>query len=87
MDRLDNCVRCRRQEAVDQVRAGDRLRLGAARSPLNSVQIPPKANSGRSSFSANQTTSFFFVSGFLDDLMNRRQPRATDLEILDHCFR
>src|SRR5216683_569835 len=34
------------------------------RSPLNSVQIPPKANSGRSSFSANQTTSFFFVSGF-----------------------
>src|SRR5260370_1448473 len=34
------------------------------RSPLNSVQIPPKANSGRSSFKANQTTSFFFVSGF-----------------------
>src|SRR6266436_1235222 len=34
------------------------------RSPLNSVQSPPKANSGRSSFSANQTTSFFFVSGF-----------------------
>src|SRR6266849_5389782 len=34
------------------------------RSPLNSVQIPPKAHSGRSSFNANQTTSFFFVSGF-----------------------
>jgi hypothetical protein len=30
---------------------------------LNSVQIPAKANSGRSSFSANQTTSFFLVSG------------------------
>jgi hypothetical protein len=34
------------------------------RSPLNSVQIPAKANSGRSSLSANQTTSFFLVSGF-----------------------
>src|SRR5712675_3366654 len=34
------------------------------RSPLNSVQSPPKANSGRSSFKANQTTSFFLVSGF-----------------------
>jgi hypothetical protein len=29
MYRLDNCVRRRRQEAMDQVRAGDRLRLGA----------------------------------------------------------
>src|SRR6266436_9333773 len=35
------------------------------RSPLNSVQSPPTANSGRSSFSANQTTSFFLVSGFV----------------------
>src|SRR5258708_34574420 len=34
------------------------------RSPLNVVQSPPKANSGRSSLSANQTTSFFLVSGF-----------------------
>jgi hypothetical protein len=34
------------------------------RSPLNSVQSPPKANKGRSSLSANQTTSFFLVSGF-----------------------
>src|SRR6201999_4000868 len=34
------------------------------RSPLNSVQMPAKANSGRSSLSANQTTSFFLVSGF-----------------------
>jgi hypothetical protein len=34
------------------------------RSPLNSVQIPANANSGRSSLIANQTTSFFLVSGF-----------------------
>src|SRR6266403_4477055 len=34
------------------------------RSPLNVVQMPAKANSGRSSFSANHTTSFFFVAGF-----------------------
>jgi hypothetical protein len=34
------------------------------RSPLNSVQIPPNANRGRSSFSANHTTSFLPVAGF-----------------------
>src|SRR3984893_2580798 len=34
------------------------------RSPLNSVQMPPNAASGRSSLSANQTTSFFSVPGF-----------------------
>src|SRR5580704_19154856 len=34
------------------------------RSPLNSVQMPAKQNSGRFSSSANQTTSFFLVSGF-----------------------
>src|ERR1700744_951208 len=34
------------------------------RSPLNVVQMPPKQNSGRLSPSANQTTSFFLVSGF-----------------------
>src|SRR6202045_3406834 len=33
-------------------------------SPLNSVQMPANANRGRSSLSANQTTSFFLVSGF-----------------------
>src|SRR6202166_3057305 len=33
------------------------------RSPLNSVQIPAKANRGRSSFNANHTTSFSPVSG------------------------
>src|ERR1700738_2998095 len=34
------------------------------RSPLNVVQMPAKVNRGRSSLSANHTTSFFFVSGF-----------------------
>src|SRR6201982_3210239 len=34
------------------------------RSPLNVVQMPAKANSGRSSLSANHTTFFFLVSGF-----------------------
>src|SRR3984885_4505814 len=34
------------------------------RSPLNSVQIPAKANRGRSSFKPNQTTSFLPVAGF-----------------------
>src|SRR6266581_6120361 len=36
------------------------------RSPLNSVQIPANANGGRSSLSANHTTSFFLVSGFAE---------------------
>ncbi|MGY3578853.1 hypothetical protein ACVMB1_006057 [Bradyrhizobium sp. USDA 4504] len=34
------------------------------RSPLKSVQMPANAVRGRSSASANQTTSFFFVSRF-----------------------
>jgi len=34
------------------------------RSPLNVVQMPAKQVSARSSFSANHTGSFFFVSGF-----------------------
>src|SRR3954451_21744447 len=34
------------------------------RSPLKVVQMPAKATSGRSSLSANQTTSFFMVPGF-----------------------
>jgi hypothetical protein len=34
------------------------------RSPRYSVQMPANAASGRFSFSANHTTSFFFVSGF-----------------------
>jgi hypothetical protein len=35
------------------------------RSPLNSAQTPANANKGRSSFSANQTTSFFLVTGLI----------------------
>src|SRR6516162_1062342 len=35
------------------------------RSPLNTVQMPAKENSGRPSSSANQTTSFFVVTGFM----------------------
>ena len=34
------------------------------RSPLKVVQMPAKAHRGRSSLIANQTMSFFFVSGF-----------------------
>ena len=33
------------------------------RSPLNSVQMPAKANRGRSSFNANHTTSLLPVAG------------------------
>src|SRR6476659_4824860 len=47
------------------VRCGPGIGLDLVpRSPLHSVQMPANANSGRSSFNANQTTSFFFVSGF-----------------------
>ena len=62
MDRLADDVG-QRQETVDRVRAGIGLDL-VPRSPLNSVQMPAKAKSGRSSLRANQTTSFFFVGGF-----------------------
>jgi hypothetical protein len=63
MNRLNDRVRRRRQETVDQVRTRDGLDL-VPRSPLNSVQMPAKANRGRSASSANQTTSFFLVAGF-----------------------
>ena len=63
MDRLDDRVRRCREKAVDLVRARDGFDF-VPRSPLNSVQMPANVHSGRSSFSANQTTSFFFVSGF-----------------------
>src|SRR6476646_8761216 len=47
------------------VRCGPGIGLDLVpRSPLNSVQMPANANSGRSSFNANQTTSFLPVSGF-----------------------
>jgi hypothetical protein len=45
------------------MRAGNRASTWPL-SPLNSVQMPANANGGRSSLSANLTTSFFLVSGF-----------------------
>jgi hypothetical protein len=63
MDRLDNRVRRRRQESVDQVGRGIGFDF-VPQSPLNSVQMPANVNSGRLSSSANQTTSFLLVSGF-----------------------
>ena len=47
---------------IDLMRARHRLRRRATFS--NVVQMPAKAKSGRSSLSANHTTSFFLVSGF-----------------------
>jgi len=52
-----------REEAIDLMRSGDWFRLHAAISVIGR----PDANKGkqrRSSFRANQTTSFFLVSGF-----------------------
>jgi hypothetical protein len=34
VDQLDHSVRCRCQESIDQVRAGDRFRLDAVVKPL-----------------------------------------------------
>ena len=56
VDRCDNCVRRRRQKAVDEMRAGDRFRLGAA-VVLHSVQIPCEGEKRPIPFSANPTTS------------------------------
>ena len=61
MDRFNDRVWRGREEIADQMRAGDRL---VPRSPLNSVQMPAKANSGRPSLRANHTTSFLPVAGF-----------------------
>jgi hypothetical protein len=48
------------------MRCGPRIGLDfVPRSPLNVVQIPANANGGRSSLKANQTTSFFLVTGFV----------------------
>lgn len=63
MNWLDDRIRRRCQEAIDQVRSEIGLDF-IPRSFLNSVQVPAKAISGRSSLSASQTTSFFLVSGF-----------------------
>ena len=62
MDRLDNSVGRCREKTIDLMRSRTGFDF-VPRSPLNVVQMPPKANSGRSSLSANQTTSFFLVSG------------------------
>jgi hypothetical protein len=63
MDRLDDGVRRRRQEAINLMRSWDRLGLGAAIA-IERRPDAAKAVRGRSSLNANQTTSFFFVSGF-----------------------
>src|SRR5258707_8085278 len=60
------------------------------RSPLNSVQMPANAASGLSSFSANQTTSFFLVSGFGSGaysakLLNGTKQRFSGLSQLRQC--
>jgi hypothetical protein len=62
MDRRDDSVRRGGEKAVDQG-PGSGFDFGP-RSPLNSVQMPANAVSGRSLPSANHTTSFFLVSGF-----------------------
>src|SRR5580704_15293751 len=65
MDRLDDGIGRSRQETVHVMRCGPGIGFDSMpRSPLNSVQMPAKANSGRSSLSANQTTSFLPVAGF-----------------------
>jgi hypothetical protein len=64
LNRLDYGVGGGRQEAINVARPRYRLDL-VPRSPLYSVQMPAKANSGRSPLSANQTTSFFLVTGFV----------------------
>ena len=74
MDRRDDGVRRSRQETVDEVRAGDRLRLRAA----DSDQMPARQNSGRLSSSANQTTSFFLVSGFVSVAYSAKLFAGTD---------
>jgi hypothetical protein len=63
MDRRNDGVRLRRQEAIDQVRAGEGLRLRAS---ITSELGPDAAEGEQRSFpfSANHTTPFFLVSGF-----------------------
>ena len=63
MDRLDHRVRRCREKTIDLMRPRHRLRLRAT----ITVERRPDASEGEqrlSSLSANQTTSFFFVSGF-----------------------
>jgi len=63
VDRLNDGVRRGREKAIDKVRAGDRFGFRATLA----LELGPdaaKAVNGLSSLSANQTTSFFLVSGF-----------------------
>ena len=89
MDGLDDRVRCGRQEAVDQMRPGIGFDL-VPRSPLNSVQMPPKADSGRSSLRANQTTSFFLGLGvrlrcIFGEAVGRHEAAVLRLEPARQC--
>src|SRR5579872_4791672 len=61
------------------------------RSPLYVVQIPANAVRGRSSLSANQTTSFFLVSGFGSGaysakLLNGTRQRCSGLSQMRQCI-
>jgi hypothetical protein len=62
MDGGDDAIGRGRQKVIDAMRPGTGLNFGP-QSPKNVVQMPAKANNGRPSFSANQTTSFFLVAG------------------------
>jgi hypothetical protein len=46
--------------------------------------MPPNANSGLSSLSANQTTSFFFVSGFGSGAYSAKLLAGTRLHVPDN---
>jgi len=64
MNGLHDGVRRRREKAVDEMRPWYRFGLRAA----IALEFGPdagKQNSGRRSSRANQTTSFFLVSGFV----------------------
>jgi hypothetical protein len=82
MDRLNNRVRRGRQEAVDEVRPGDWLGLGA---PV-AVEPGPNAcaNRGRASLSANHTTSFLPVSGFGSGAYSAKLLAGTRLHVPDN---
>src|SRR5881396_3010675 len=62
MDRLDDGVRGGGEKPYTWCGPGIGFDF-VPRSPLKIVHTPAKANSGRSSLSENQTTSFFLVSG------------------------
>jgi hypothetical protein len=62
VDWRNDGIRCRRQQTVDEIRAGNGPRLGAPVA-LEFGPMPANANNGRSSLSVNHTRSFFLVSG------------------------